>query len=247
MAATDFNRLMDDYIEKKRTSVVPSFLDSKKKQSAEEEIVPEDVSATSVYVIKKPKGFWKRMFDRFLVRTEEDFEAKQRKETTETVESEQEFEQEYDEMKHDEKRLTFFQWLKGLFAKDVEEEYQDIDDEEKMKETGHEGNESSAPKLQQDIEDGQVNVKKPLFSRFLELFGISVDVRHKAEEEFQEKAKEVPPSTEKMIEMKEDMKELAVISVATFKKLPKEHFELFKDSSDFKKFKEILKKYNVVK
>jgi len=238
MASGDFNRFMEDYIDKRRSHQSPSFQDNKdKKKKYEEEKVPDGISPSSVYVIKKPKTFWQKLLEKFTSTDEEDFEEKPRKEVSETVESEQEFEQEFDEMKHDERKLTFFQRLMRIFSSKVEEEYQDLDDEAKIGE--------SNPTKTYVEEYTKEPSQTTFFGKLLSMLGISVEVEDKGEEKVEEHV--IDPSTQKMIEMREDLKEIAIIAVATFKKIPKEQFELVKNSSDFKKFKEILKKYNIIK
>ena len=230
MVSSDFNRFMDDYIEKRRES--PAVLLSQKQGSKreEEESVPDDVSSSSVYIIKKPRTFFQRLLDKITFKDEENFEAKERVEEEHTIDEEQEFEQEYDEIKYDEKKLSFFQRIAKFFSVPVEQEYQDIDDEEKT-----EQNKGSSK-------------KNGFFSGVLEFLGVSVEHGSKTENVQEEEVEEKKdPSMEKMIEIKQDLKDLALISVATFKRLPKNQFELFKNSDDFKKFKEILKKHNVVR
>lgn len=238
MVGRDFNQTMDSYLERVRSDKSISYNTSKKKgKLEEEESVPKGITATSIYIIKKPKAWWLKLVERFTVKEEEDFEERPREEKTESAESEQEFEQEYDEIKQDEKKLTFFQRIARFFSSDVEEEYQDIDDEEKVETEGLE-------RSQEITEKRKKQRKKPLSHRFLRILGINFE-----DEEPVIEAAEIKdtPSAEKMMEMKSDMKEIAIIATAAFKQLPKDRFELFKSSSDFNKFKEILRKNNIIK
>lgn len=251
MSNKDFNLLMDDYIDGKRMTKNIPFISSKKKRDYEDEVVPKGVSSTSVYVIKKPKSFWQRLVERFTLAKEEDFEEEKRVEKTESIESEQEFEQELDEMKEEQKKTTFFGWLFKFFSSNVDEEYEDMDDEERLEENEQkEKKEETVDIHTENTKENADDEKKSrsFFLKFLDFIGISVKKEYGADEEkhTEEEYKETP-SMEAMLEMKEDLKEVAIIATATFKKLPKEQFKLFKNSSDFKKFKEILKKQNIIK
>ena len=250
MSSKDFNLLMDDYIDGKRTTKNIPFISNKKKRDYEDEVVPEGVSSHSVYVIKKPKSFLQRLIEKFTLSKEEDFEEEKRVEKTESIESEQEFEQELDEMKEEEKKTTFFGWLFKFFSSNVDEEYEDLDDEERLEENKpQEKKEETAEVHIEDIkEDADEKKGRSFFLKFLDFIGISVKKEYDVDEErHAEEEHRETPSMETMLEMKEDLKEVAIIATATFKKLPKEQFKLFKNSSDFKKFKEILKRNNIIK
>jgi hypothetical protein len=243
MASKDFNLNMDGYIEQIRSrKSSPIYGTSLKKNKVNEEKVPEGISHSSVYVIKKPKTWWQKFVEGFTIIKEEDFEERPKKEKIEPLEAEQEFEQEMDEMKNEEKKVTFFGWLTSFFSREVEEEYRDMDDEDKIEQGIGAVSEKDTEEIQ---EEGVCEEKKSFFARVLNFFGLGYGAE--TIDHTSESPDKISPSIENILEMKEDLKQVAIIATAAFKKLPKEHFKLFKESDDFVKFKEILKKHNIIK
>ena len=132
MGSKDFNTFMDTYIDNIRTQKSTPYTSEKKKKKEEYEDVPSNISADSVYIIKKPKTFLMNLIESFTGTDEEDFEEKKKQEKKKSVESEREFEQEYDEISHEEEKKGLWSRFCSLFSTDVNESYEDIDDEEKI-------------------------------------------------------------------------------------------------------------------
>ena len=256
MVSSDFNQLMDNYISNRKSKdqePIHAILKSKRdKGKQEEEFVPDGVSSSSVYVIKKPKSFLRKLIDRFSIMDEEGFEEYPRVDKKESENSEQEFEQELDEMTRDEKKTTFFGWIAKFFSISVDEEYEDIDDVGRIELGEQKSEEKQEDRFEHmtDHMDMETDEKGSFISNFLNFFGISVEKSDEHPEELYEPVVDRPKedvSMQKMIEMKEDLKDIAVIAIAIFKKLPKKHFQELKSSTEFEKFKIILKKHNVIR
>jgi len=253
MGSKDFNMFMDGYIDdirSKKTSSTHVVSGKKKGKKHADEKVPEAVTADSVYVIKKPKTFWMKLIESVSGTDEEDFEEKEKKEKKESKESEQEFEQEYDEMEHEEEKKGLWARFCSLFSRDVNEAYEDIDDEEKVdKQEEKKENPEPTPDSEPEQEVEEEDDKPSIWQKLLNFFGIGIETEDYEDDEvpMQEVKPKEDPSMQKMIEMKEDLKDIAVIATAAFKKLPKEQFEMFKNSADFTKFKKLLEKHNVIK
>lgn len=247
MGSKDFNTFMDTYIDNIRTQKSTPYTSEKKKKKEEYEDVPSNISADSVYIIKKPKTFLMNLIESFTGTDEEDFEEKKKQEKKKSVESEREFEQEYDEISHEEEKKGLWSRFCSLFSTDVNESYEDIDDEEKIE---REESEEKVETFKEESVDTEVVSKPSAWGGFLNFFGIGIEENYEDDKinvsEVQMKPKN-DSSVEKMVEMKQDLKEIAIIATAAFKKLPKEQFELFKNSSDFNKFKKLLEKHNVIK
>ncbi len=247
MGNKDFNAFMDGYIDNIRTNEPksPTRGSSNKKKKEGDEKVPSEVNADSVYIIKKPKTWWMNFLEKVTGTDEEDFEERKKEEKKESVESEQQFEQELDEIKHEGERKGFFARIFGFFQNDVNEVYEDLDDEQKAEEMPYVSETHS-----ESMVDDEIVEKSSLWSKICGFFGIGAVENYDEDAESINDGSAKPQedkSMEKMIEMKEDMKDLAVIATATFKKLPKEQFKMFKESADFKRFKEILGKHNLIK
>jgi len=248
MGSKDFNTFMDTYIDDIRTQKSTSHTSGKKKKKKKEnEDVPSNISADSVYVIKKPKTFLMKLLESFTGTDEEDFEEKKKQEKKESVESEREFEQEYDEISHEEEKKGLWSWVCSLFSRDVNESYEDIDDEEKIETETPKEEDVETPK--EEVVEEKGSSRPSAWAKFLNFFGIGIE--EECEDRVDMSEVQIKPkgesSVEKMIEMKEDLKDIAIIATAAFKKLPKEQFELFKNSADFAKFKKLLEKHNVIK
>jgi hypothetical protein len=252
MGSKDFNLFMDNYIDGVRSKKKSPKMIIKNKDSEIEESVPVGVSSNSIYIIRKPKNWWQNLVQLFTSVDEEDFEEKKKKEKKVSIDDEQEFEQELDEMEQEQNKKGFFSKLFSLFSSDVNEAYEDLDDEANLE---RDVNESDIPKAAL-IEDEVVadEQKVSLWQRFLNFFGVGFEETYEDDQE--ESTKNLDdknsqfkddPSLEKMIEIKDDMKQIAIIATAAFKKLPQEQFKLFKESSDFSKFKSILSKHNIIK
>ncbi|MCB9358710.1 hypothetical protein H6503_02150 [Candidatus Woesearchaeota archaeon] len=251
MASKDFNLSMDDYISTRRDKK-SLFFETKKRNDEMDDEVPSGVSSDSVYIIKKPKTFWNKLMEKFSGTEEEDFQERSKEESVEvSKESEQVFEQEYDEIKQEEKK-GFLSWLSGIFSSKVNETYEDIDQQEMLEEKStFDGADIQRDSEQMTLEQTQEPEaeKKGLWESILSFFGLGIDKEDDGEsdeENVQESIEKINTS-EELESMKKDFKEIAVISTAAFKKLPKEQFELFKKSSDFAKFKEILKKHEIIR
>jgi hypothetical protein len=166
------------------------------------------------------------------------------------------------------KIITFLKKFKfsriwSFFAPPVDEVYEDLDEEEKLRVEAMakeaEAKKSAVPVHRVEttstsaVEVEEKGSGSGFISKVLAFFGIYEDDHHEMVEEkpkddgFKKLEQKPDPSLEKMLEMKEDFKQIAIIATATFKKLPKRKFELFKESNDFKVFKEILKKHNVIR
>lgn len=228
MAKRAFNDSMDEYIASVRTKKPKSF-----SPSEEEETVPENLSSSAIYIIKKPKTWFHKVVDSFKKTDEEDFDEHIEKKTEEPVEEVQEFEEDYEQMKE---KKGFFGWLSSLFSSKVDEAYQDIDDEKNIE---HEEVEEQPEEIE------PVQEKQSWWKSVLSFINGPDEEYEEIEEEPEEEKED--PSMEKMIEIREDLKQIAVISTATFKKLPKREFAFFKESEDFKKFKSILEKHNIIR
>jgi len=151
---------------------------------------------------------------------------KEEKEEKEGEELEEEFEE-------GAKKKTFWQWLKGIFA--AEEEV-DIPEEEYVEEIiEEEAEDEEAP---EEIEEEYVEEvqKKGFFAR---LFG-SIFPKTREEEEFEEVSDELAEDIQ-------DMKTIAEIATKAMKMLPPDKMKEFKETEDFKTFKEILKKRELIK
>ena len=240
MASRDFNTFMDSYIHEIRTNKKRSVPVSRE---AEEESVPSDLTAHAIYIIKKPKTFFQQLIERFFGTNEEDFVEHKKTEKKASVQDEQEFDQEYEELA--EKQGGFMGWLKSIFATDVNESYQDIDDEERLE------REAAEPQRTQPTPVAKKSVPKVITKQswWSRLFGDSSDYEEDMEQAIPEQAvSEISQVQEQQFkELKQDMKEVAIIATAAFKKLPKDQFGMFKNSSDFKRFKEILAKHDIIK
>ncbi|MFT4303199.1 MAG: hypothetical protein ACMXYG_01420 [Candidatus Woesearchaeota archaeon] len=242
MASKDFNVSMDDYISQRRDKKPFSFINRKKEDDMDDE-VPAGVNSDSVYIIKQPKTFWQKFVENFTGVDEEDFQEKEKEEVLVSKESEQEFEQEYDEIKQDEKK-GIFGWISNIFSTKVNETYEDLDQEEKIE---HSNKSDDEVKVADNNNVEKVSKsKKGFFKNFLAFFGSG---KEEVEQEVVDSAlNEINTAASANIdEIKQDLKDVAIIATATFKKLPKDQFELFKNSSDFDKFKKILKKHNIIK
>jgi hypothetical protein len=241
MGTKEFNSFMDNYIDDVRNKKPEPFLTDKKKQEPEE--VPEGVNSNSVYVIRKPKTFLEKVKEFFTATDEEDFQEKEKQEKEASAEDEQEFEQEYDEISKEEKQ-GFWSRVFSFFTGNVNEAYEDIDEEHLEEKKVEEKLVTSEdiekmPEKEPEVED------KSIWQKILAFFGLGIPEEYEDEQQ-QEEAKE-DPGMEKYIELKEDFKEIAVIATSAFKRLPKEQFKMFKESTDFDKFKKILKKHNIIK
>jgi hypothetical protein len=247
MGSKDFNSFMDNYIDQVRSKKSSPTKMNLKRNDVIEEDVPEGVSSSSVYIIRKPKTWWQNLIQSFTSTEEEDFQEEAKQEKKVSVKEEQEFEQEYQEIVQEEERPGFLRKIFSIFSSNVNETYEDLDDEAKIERDVHE---ADIPDENLPVETEIVSQEKFSFGRrFLNFFGIGYEEVYD-EEQSQEKQNidiKDDPSMEKMIEIKEDMKQIAIIATAAFKKLPKEQFKLFKESADFIKFKSILKKHNIIK
>jgi len=88
--------------------------------------------------------------------------------------------------------------------------------------------------------------KKSFLSKISSFFGLE-DSSAKEDETVETMAPIEDPSMQKMIELKEDLKQVAVIATGILPKLPKDEFQAFKNSEEFARFKAILKKNNIIK
>jgi len=249
MASKDFNAFMDSYIDNIRDKNKNSFSTQKKKEQKQEiDVMPNDISSDSVYIIKKPKTTWEKIKEIFTSTDEEKFKEQPREEIDSTSKEETEFEQEYEEIKTEEKKSGFIEWLKSLFASNVNDTYEELDEipaEEVAKVIQEDSINKETTDENEQIEDIREE-KKGFFAKILDFFGISVE-DDEYEQDQTTKEKVVSASEQEIIEMKQDMKDVAIISTAAFKRLPKEQFKLFKESNDFAKFKVILKKHGIIK
>lgn len=245
MVSKEFNQSIDSYIDTLRSKKPKAEAPKKKKKQEFDDKLPKDVSYDSIYIIKKPKNAWQKIVEAFTATDEEDFEEEKKQEKKKSIEDEREFEQEYAEIKQVERKEGIFRKIAAFFTSDVNETYEDLDDESRLMQASSQKPASQkADKIEIVDEDKAEPVKeqKSFFTKFLGFFGLSVE--NEFDDDLQPKE---DPSMQKMIEMREDIKELAVIATSTFKKLPKEQFKIFKESSEFEKFKVILRKYNVIK
>ncbi len=250
MASKDFNAFMDSYITDIRDKKKNTFSIQRKKDDEYDENVPTDIKSDSVYVIKKPKTFIEKLKELFTSTDEEEFKEEPRVEKTQTIEQEQEFEQEYEELQTEERKSSIVEWLKSLFATNVNDTYEEIDEipaekvQKVMEENSIKTEDIQAKESEPEYENKE---KRSFFGKILSFFGVSIE---DADEEYDENTlseETNTPSTQEMMDMKSDMKEVAIIATAAFKKLPKEQFKLFKESSDFAKFKVILTKHGVIR
>jgi len=252
MASKDFNDFMDSYIDNIRTTKTAPQIKPKRDEIIEEK-VPEEVSSHSVYVIKKPKPFWRQWIDSLTATKEEEFDEKEQEEEEATVTQEESFEQEYEELAEEEKKTGFFAWLGSLFSRDVNETYEERDNGETSDTVAVDpktGNaivtEGQSTKKEEPEEVYEETTKRSWFSWITDLFAADDDFDEE-ETASQAPAAPVQKTSADVLAIKEDLKQVAIIATATFKKLPPEQFKLFKESADFAAFKEILSKYDIIK
>ena len=245
MASRDFNSFMDSYISDIRSNKPKQSVH--KRVEEEHEKVPEGVSTSSVYVIKRPKTFWEKIVEVFTGTEEEDFEQRRTKSASK---NEDEFDQEYEQLEKEDTRKGIWHRLTQLFATNVNDTYQEIDDAEREEHRIS----SSRERPQKKSVHVQSRANNNIYAReegtsiwqnFLRFFGMDIQEEENDEEEVVPAEKD--EDMEKLVDMKEDLKQVAIIATAAFKKLPKEQFELFKNSSDFAQFKKILGKHNIIK
>jgi hypothetical protein len=243
MATKDFNLELDSYIskvrEKKARPVVANK--SKKIRHIREESVPKEISrSTSIYVIKRPKSGWQKVKEKFVDVSEVDFE-KRKTISKDKISEQQEFDQEYDEMRKEGKKTGFFSWLSNIFADDVDESYKDIDDENTAI-TKSDTEKKITVETESEMEDESTmkesRKSRGMFSKLSYIFGLTPEEEEKAVEGASEAV---------LTELKTDLKTIATISIGAFNKLPKAEFTRLKNSPEFAKFKEILKKHGIVK
>ncbi|MBN1156773.1 hypothetical protein JXA85_04095 [Candidatus Woesearchaeota archaeon] len=89
--------------------------------------------------------------------------------------------------------------------------------------------------------------KKNLLSRFIRALGFGSDEEEVTEEDYEQEVEVEKSEHEKYNEILNDMKLLGKLSVGMLKMVPKKDLQRYKESEDFEVFKEILKKYNLIK
>jgi hypothetical protein len=87
--------------------------------------------------------------------------------------------------------------------------------------------------------------KEGLVKRFLNK--IKSQRPEEVRSELEQVQKEVEALDPKQEDIKQDMKVVGKLALAAIQKLPKPEFEAYKNSEDFQKLKEILKKYEIIK
>jgi hypothetical protein len=232
----EFNDAINSYISDVRKRKRFSFknISPSKRVERREESLPK-LSENKLYIIKKPKTPWQSFADKFTVVEEEDFKVMKEQKNVKATNADQEFEQEYEELAEEGSKTSFFGKIFKFFSPDVESVYKDMDDEEKVEKEA---------KAQAPPKASPPEQKKKKGSKFLKFFGIDDE---------EEKEHSYPnghiedPSMQKMIEMKEDMKQLAVFVTGVIKKLPKKEYEELKKSPDLEAFKATLRKNNIIK
>ncbi|MBN2111574.1 hypothetical protein JW707_00590 [Candidatus Woesearchaeota archaeon] len=160
--------------------------------------------------------------------------AEEKKSKEETEKEEEEIEQEFEEGAS---QKTFMEWLKGMFTfekkpdESLEEAGERMEEEEKAEEASEESPED-------EIEDEYLEeVKKEswigsLFSRIF--------MKSREEEELEDVQDEIAEDFQ-------DLKVVAEIATKVMKQLPPEKMKSLKESEDFKMFKEILKRRELIK
>lgn len=235
---------MDSYIDTIRTNKPKGQITSKKTDQ-EEERVPKGVNASSIYIIKKPKTFWEKIVETFTGTEEEDFESRKSKKP---AEDEDEFEEESEQLEQEEKKKGLWHRFTQLFATNVNEAYSDIDEVEQIEHKQENQQKKAVTQEKKDQDIYAEEQKKSVWENILQFFGMSAEEEGDEDPEGEQiEQMKRDAEIEKLVEMKEDLKQIAIIATATFKKLPKEQFEMFKKSSDFAQFKKILSKHNIIK
>lgn len=244
MASKELNDHIDSYIGSLRTKKVhsPIYQEPQKKAtglSSEEKKILQK-SGDEVYVIQKDKTFVQRVKEVFTGNREieEDFEIHD-KETGQ--QNEQEFQMEYKEMSKEEKSSTGF--FGGMTKKKaVPSEYAEFDEEEILLE-GKKKPQSEFFGKEIDHQPQKVG-RLERFFRFLAGSSVEeepVEMPHEIVEQPQE------DHSAELAMMKQDMKEVALVTTKILKRLSKKQLEEFRKSPEFSSYKSILLKYKVAK
>lgn len=156
-------------------------------------------------------------------------EKKKSKEELEKEEKETE-----EEFEEGAQKKTFLEWLKSLFVfekkpdESLEEAGERREEEEKAEEE----------KAEEELEEEyQEEVKK---ESWISNLIAKIFVKSREEEELEE-------ASDELAEDFQDMKTIAAISTKVMKMLPPEKMKEFKEGEDFAKFKEILRKRELIK
>jgi len=253
MVGKELNDQLDAYITKLRTEKSTTepvkFVSAQHTRAVElnhEEKQILQHATRNVYIIKKPKSFIQRLTENFSGATadQEEFELHR---SRSQAPKEQEFEQEYQELIEEEKESKSFwhrftQFFRGIEI--VKEEYHDIDREEVMQEQQHD-------EFYKDYQElSNENTKTGYFARMKTFFFGPKELPSGAiESELHEQSlnQEVEEKQKHIVQLQQDMKNLAVIATKTIKLLPEEELIQFKKSKDFDSFKSILLKHNLIK
>jgi hypothetical protein len=237
MAAKDFNRELNSYLNTRRqgTSLKDQFL-STFKQDKPKEPEPEVFSGSTIEVVEhETESFFERLGkmlgmgkSKKVEEISDDIDVDVQEVT---VTSSPEFEKEEKEFEGEAKQASFIDKMVGwFFTKKDTEEHTEVESVEVSPEQNFrdeiealEQDEERLEIQEQDIKRKKGEVVKQILDKFV------------SQVEFKEGSS------------KEEVKEVAKITLSVIKKLPKDALVEFKDSYEFSRFKEILKDNNLVK
>lgn len=159
----------------------------------------------------------------------------EKKSKKEEEKEEKEMEMEFEEGA---RQKTFWEKLKGIlvFEKEPEESLEEAGERTEIEEEVAEAEKAEEPKSEIEEEYKEEVQKKDWISSIID----RIFVKTREEEEFEEVSDE-------LAEDEQDMKSIAEISTNVMKMLPPEKLKEFKQSEEFHKFKEILKKRDLIK
>ena len=123
-------------------------------------------------------------------------------------------------------------------AEELEEGYEELEDlEGEMKEIERlEEEYEDLDEMEEDVEELEEQIDRKKENIFKRMFGM-----------FKFEPKEEIDEFEEEFELNEDIKDIIKILTNWIKQLPPEKLKSFKESEDFERYKEILKRYNLIK
>lgn len=227
--ASEFNKQMDAYLKQKRI-----------KEKARNKLRKKTGNDLHDKALSERKGFsfsgWIKGFFTPEVKVYTEEEAVIVEQEPDPDPEPSEFDEEEKEIEHKDTR-TFFQRIKELFTKTrftvIEEEY-DTEPEDLS-------GEEDISKEETVESEGKPVRKKGFFKR---MFGSTQAYDEQVELEEYGFTKE---DLERFKDIESEIKELGRISLVILKKINPKELRKFRDSKDFERYKEILKKYSLIR
>ena len=157
---------------------------------------------------------------------------KEREEAEELEEGYEELEDLEEEVREEKK--NFWQIVKNFFVTETKKE--DLDEGEMKEIERLEEEYEDLDEMEEDVEELEEQIDRKKENIFKRMFGM-----------FKFEPKEEIDEFEEEFELNEDIKDIIKILTNWIKQLPPEKLKSFKESEDFERYKEILKRYNLIK